>query len=600
MYPANKKQCKRQVKVMLPTIGKDLQHVLGQTLVRDWYAAISEFVCNSYDADAENVQINIDPNRQTLEMIDDGSGMDNNGLESFLRMGDSVKLKEPISPLKHRKRLGKKGIAKTLLRFLGDSAGIETVNRGNKYVIDEVITSDQFVPAQVFPVSSKTQIGTTILVRGLHFNVRENFDVEGLYQRLQWDAPNKQDFDVFVNGRLVKKRRLIEYAPTYQVEEDIGGGNRITGRIYLQKDFNKGRLDGVFVCVNGRAVGGSSLIDLNSIDSRLVDHVQGEINADFLETLITLDRAGFKEDPKVDKVVKAINKVLQSVSYDLDQGKQRREYYAASRVSPIIEDALVDAQLQLNLRLSADYELVLSNRSEAGSIARLDSSSKRIYLNVASKMFSFIKTKEKRNRNMSEIYLKRAFLIAAAHAIAKQSNNIGEEISDLTSSQIDSAFKGASGISEGSGDILGTKVTPQLDDVYLNQFRLYDHYEVGSMTGRSAFVVRLLHSSGALQGTEDHLFSRKNILNAFKPIERKVSCIEVVDLRYAPKSSHKNANLKILYDHPKPTSLDSSLANIQLDGLGLINVGIAHPLFFVPMENTEKFRDLVRERKLYN
>ena len=79
-----------------------------------------------------------------------------------------------------------------------------------------------------------------------------------------------------------------------------------------------------------------------------------------------------------------------------------------------------------------------------------------------------------------------------------------------------------------SGEILGGKVMPELDDIYLNHFRLYDHFEVGNLTGRSAFVVRLLHNSGALRGTEDHLFSRKDILNAFKPLEGKVSALKLM------------------------------------------------------------------------
>ena len=60
-----------------------------------------------------------------------------------------------------------------------------------------------------------------------------------------------------------------------------------------------------------------------------------------------------------------------------------------------------------------------------------------------------------RNRNMSEVYLKRAFLIAAAHAMAKQSNNVGEEISDLVSGQIDNAFKKRNGNSGKWGNFRG-------------------------------------------------------------------------------------------------------------------------------------------------
>jgi len=599
MSPA-KTPRKRKLKVIRPTVGQNLPQVLGQTLVKDWYAAVSEFVCNSYDADAENVQITAARDRQTLEIVDDGTGMGEEGLESFFRLGDSVKLKEPYSPFKHRKRLGKKGIAKTLLRFLGNSFSLETIYAGQKYVLDEGIVRGRFVPAQVFPVSRGTKSGTKIVVRDLNFRIGENFDVARLYRRLQWDAPNKQDFDIFVNGRLVKKRGIVAYAKTYRVDEDLGEGRRITGRIYCSK-IQKEEMEGVFICVNGRAVGDSSFFDLRDIDFRLDNCVWGEIDADFLEPLITLDRTSFQEDPIVDKVIQAVKKELASIAYDLDQGGQRREYYADKRVFPIVQNAIVDAQAQLNSRLGTQYELVLASMSEAGTVARLNPSNNNIYLNVGNKMFSLLSSGRVRtNKISSETYLKRAFMIAAAHAIAKYTRGGNdEEISRLVAEQIEKAFQDSSGIARIAGKFFKGKLLIPVDEIYMNPYRLYDHFEVSNMTGRPTIVIRLLHTSGALEGREDHLFSKESILQVLKPLEGRVSCIEVVDPSYAERDVQKGGHIRIVYENPKPTSLDVALSKVSLDRLGLLNVGKLHPMYFVPIENSGKLRDFVQTHGLY-
>lgn len=194
-------------KTIRPTVGKNLSQILGDTLIKDWYDAISEFVCNSYDADAEVVHINLDADQKTLTIGDDGSGMNEEGLKHFFRLGDSQKIEEPISPIKKRKRVGKKGIAKTLLRYLGNSFSLDSVCGEQKYFIDEGVVKGD-VQGIAVPVDIEINDGTTITIKNLRFDIGNGgFNLNGLVSRLQWDIPNKPDFDVYVNGKLVKKKR---------------------------------------------------------------------------------------------------------------------------------------------------------------------------------------------------------------------------------------------------------------------------------------------------------------------------------------------------------------------------------------------------------
>ena len=56
---------------------------------------LRELVNNAYDADATQVKIEITQNR--IEIIDDGTGMDEEGLRGYFTIGGSVKKTQQIS-----------------------------------------------------------------------------------------------------------------------------------------------------------------------------------------------------------------------------------------------------------------------------------------------------------------------------------------------------------------------------------------------------------------------------------------------------------------------------------------------------------------------
>ncbi len=279
-------------KKVVSQVGKNLPLVLSRTLVKDWYAAVSEFVCNSYDANAEEVHLTIDDGLGTLVIKDDGEGMDTGGLDNFFRLADSSKIKNPISPPpKQRRRIGKYGIAKVLLRYLGDSFKVESVKEGYLYCVDEGVGEGR-LRGQKHNVSGKVNDGTTITIRNLRFKLgrgKEEFDIKRLQARLEWEIPNDPDFNVFVNNQLVRKRGVVEYARVYRVHEQIGR-DVLNGRIYWRQRGNKD-LEGIRIYVNNRAVGDPSMFDLKQISYNFEGRTLGEIHADFLDDIVTLDRS---------------------------------------------------------------------------------------------------------------------------------------------------------------------------------------------------------------------------------------------------------------------------------------------------------------------
>ena len=86
---------------------------LGINLYSNVPAVVAEAVANTWDADAENVDIDIDPRAGTVIISDDGVGMNVDDINSkYLRVGRDRRKEEPLT-LKHGRRvMGRKGIGK--------------------------------------------------------------------------------------------------------------------------------------------------------------------------------------------------------------------------------------------------------------------------------------------------------------------------------------------------------------------------------------------------------------------------------------------------------------------------------------------------------
>jgi hypothetical protein len=110
-----------------------LEH-LGLNLYSSIPAVLSEIVANSWDADAEEVRITIDQNRQRIVIEDDGSGMDRRDInERFLTVG--YKKREDgytRTPKFDRPVMGRKGIGKLSLFAISDVVAVLSVKNGGR------------------------------------------------------------------------------------------------------------------------------------------------------------------------------------------------------------------------------------------------------------------------------------------------------------------------------------------------------------------------------------------------------------------------------------------------------------------------------------
>ena len=113
--------------------GANLASVIGNNLVGTPQQAVLELVINSYDADATKVNVRFDT-VDTLEALiieDNGTGMNEEGIGHFYRLGDSQK-KVVEHTAKGRRVIGQYGIATVLLQYLGNAYTLETWKDGEK------------------------------------------------------------------------------------------------------------------------------------------------------------------------------------------------------------------------------------------------------------------------------------------------------------------------------------------------------------------------------------------------------------------------------------------------------------------------------------
>jgi HSP90 family molecular chaperone len=90
---------------------------------------VLELITNSRDADAQEVRVDYDYERDLLSISDDGQGMNRNDLKGFFLLGDSVKLQDSYTP-SGRARVGRFGVATIVMTALGQEYELVTRKNG--------------------------------------------------------------------------------------------------------------------------------------------------------------------------------------------------------------------------------------------------------------------------------------------------------------------------------------------------------------------------------------------------------------------------------------------------------------------------------------
>lgn len=206
---------------------------LGRNLYRSFITVLGEAISNSWDADAENVRINIDRKNRSLVIKDDGIGMNEHDFQNhFLKIGYS-KRKEGISKSeKGRPFIGRKGIGKLAMLSCAERVTVISKVEGGKYVggcidnsgLDEAIKSDM-TPDQYelgnwnlddFKEYTKSHTrGTIIRFDGLHDGIRNTIEYlkKAIALNFRFSLVLKDDqFDMYLNDEHISVNHLEDLA----------------------------------------------------------------------------------------------------------------------------------------------------------------------------------------------------------------------------------------------------------------------------------------------------------------------------------------------------------------------------------------------------
>ena len=124
---------------------------LGRNLYRNFITVLGEAISNSWDADAKNIWIYIDRDKNCLIIKDDGDGMTSNDFQNkFLKIGYSKRKDGVEKTMLQRPFIGRKGIGKLALLSCAKRIHIISKTKNTDFVggvidnsgLDNAITSD--------------------------------------------------------------------------------------------------------------------------------------------------------------------------------------------------------------------------------------------------------------------------------------------------------------------------------------------------------------------------------------------------------------------------------------------------------------------------
>ena len=184
------------------TVDSHLLEELGERLVGKPYIALAELVKNSYDADATEVAINLDPKANMIEVSDNGQGMSFEEFEKFwMRVGSRHKAKQKFSKSLrnfHRPLTGSKGIGRLAVQYLARDMTLSTISeRDRRTVLNaevrwaDAVKAGELTEAKVEYHLKKVDngsSGTAITLIGLNHNWSQEA-VQGLAREIWWLRP---------------------------------------------------------------------------------------------------------------------------------------------------------------------------------------------------------------------------------------------------------------------------------------------------------------------------------------------------------------------------------------------------------------------------
>lgn len=369
---------------------------LGLNLYSNVPAVLSEAVANAWDADAENVDVDIYPDEERVEIADDGHGMDAADVnERYLRVGYRRRQDDDRSrrtPEHGRPVMGRKGIGKLSLLSIAETVDVYTAKDGDKNAfrmelseIQRAIGDEEsspgtqrrpYVPTPLDDFPDDFDGGTRIVLTDLKKQVHTT--EHALRKRLARRFSilgSEFDFTVRINGEEVTvtdrdyfhkikflwtfgDHRYRDYCRDSKLEghEERDGktpdGYEVSGWIgtvekpsdlvedYPGEETEADDLNKISLMVRGRMAKSDLLSGINN-NGILSNHLVGEIHADFLDyddedDIATSNREDVvQEDPRYQDLLDFLRVELSHISGKWNDLRNEQESREARKIGVI-------------------------------------------------------------------------------------------------------------------------------------------------------------------------------------------------------------------------------------------------------------------------
>lgn len=386
------------------TVDLNVLDHLGINLYSNIAAVLTEAVANAWDADAEKVDIHIDPNGQWIEIVDDGIGLSIDDMNAkYLRVGYRRRDEDPEHgriTAKRRPVMGRKGLGKLSLFSIANIIEVQSakcgVSHGLRMTVDGIEASVKrkelyYSPDPLAEDSVIVEKGTRIVLRdikrqrlgkgvtALRKRLARRFSVIGEAHRFKitidgrpittadrGDLPMVQflwrledsDIDLSSAAELLEQEELPNRLEGWEDPEWKVTGWIGTARLPKQLDSeDAGNLNGIVVFARGRLFHENVLDKLN--DGRLyTKYLTGQIEADFLDAddepdIATSDRQRVQEDdPRYTQLIVFLRSRLVQVERRWNEWRRKHEVEKAKENSPKLAEWLDG--LQPGFRKSAE------------------------------------------------------------------------------------------------------------------------------------------------------------------------------------------------------------------------------------------------------
>lgn len=371
------------------TVDLNVLDHLGINLYSNIAAVLTEAVANAWDADAENVDINLDPGAEWIEIFDDGVGMTINDMnEKYLRVGYRRREEDTEhgkSTAKGRQVMGRKGLGKLSLFSIADIIDVQSAKDGKAHGarmsvrgIHKAAENNEsfYKPDPLSGDEITVNKGTRIVLREIKRQRLER-GAAALRKRLarRFSVIGKlHDFKITINDqpitmddrgdlsiaqflwtfgefspdsssipKVLEREKLSHQCDTPDEDWSVNGWIG-TARLPKQLDSeDAGNLNGIVVFARGRLFHENILDKVN--DGRLyTKYLTGQIEADFLDDddkpdIATSDRQRVQEDdPRYAALLSFLRSRLTQVEKRWTEWRGKHEVEKAKETSPGLEE----------------------------------------------------------------------------------------------------------------------------------------------------------------------------------------------------------------------------------------------------------------------